>query len=145
MHNVSTTYKGRCFCGAVEVAVTGPAQHMGFCHCTDCRDWSASPVNGFSIWSEENVSVTKGEEHIGTYNKTDRSYRQFCTKCGGHVMSRHPHGSIVDVYASILPDFPFEPSMHVYYDEKIMSVPDGLPKFKDVPAELGGSGETLPD
>lgn len=142
---MSTTYKGQCFCGAVEIRVSGPAQNMGFCHCSDCREWSASPVNGFSIWSADNVTVTKGEASIGTYNKSDKSYRQFCTECGGHVMSRHPHGGVVDVYASILPDFPFEPSLHVYYGEKIMSVPDGLPKFKDIPAEMGGSGETLED
>lgn len=142
---MSESYKGQCFCGAVQVSVSGPPQAMGFCHCEDCRAWSASPVNGFSIWSADNVTVTKGEELIGTYKKTENAHRQFCTKCGGHVMSRHPHGGVVDVYASVLPELSFEPTIHVYYGEKIMSVPDGLPKFKDVPAEMGGSGDMLPD
>jgi hypothetical protein len=35
--------------------------------------------------------------------------------------------------------------MHVYYGEKITPVPDGLPKYNDIPAEMGGSGEELPD
>lgn len=142
---MSERYDGQCFCGAVEVSVSGPPQVMGFCHCEDCRAWSASPVNGFSIWKAEDVDVTKGAEHIGTYKKTPDAHRQFCTKCGGHIMSRHPSGGVVDVYASVLPGLSFTPSLHVYYGEKIMSVPDGLPKFKDVPAEMGGSGETLPD
>lgn len=142
---MSDSYKGQCFCGAVEVSVSGPPQVAGFCHCEDCRAWSASPVNGFSIWSAENVAITKGEEHIGTYKKTENSHRKFCKECGGHVMSDHPGGGIVDVYASILPGLSFEPTIHVYYGEKIMSVPDGLPKFADVPAEMGGSGDMLPD
>ena len=60
-------------------------------------------------------------------------------------MSRHPHGNVVDVYASVLLDFPFKPEMHVYYGEKMISMRDGLPKYRDVPAEMGGSGEVLPD
>jgi len=142
---MSETYKGQCFCGAVEFSVTGPAQAMGYCHCEDCRAWSASPMNGYSIWSTENVAITKGEDLVATYAKTANSKRQFCTKCGGHIMSRHPHGDVVDVYASVLPDFPFEPAMHVYYGEKITPVPDGLPKYNDIPAKMGGSGEELPD
>ncbi len=35
--------------------------------------------------------------------------------------------------------------MHVYYGEKTMSVPDGLPRYKDVPKDFGGSGEMLPE
>ena len=142
---MSDTYEGQCFCGAVEVSVSGPPQVMGYCHCDDCRAWSASPVNGFSIWSAEAVTITKGEEHIGTYKKTENSHRKFCKECGGHIMTDHPGGGIVDVYASILPGLSFEPSIHVYYGEKIMPVPDGLPKFKDIPKEMGGSGDMLPD
>jgi hypothetical protein len=45
---------------------------MGFCHFEECRTWSASPVNGFSIWSAENITVKNGEEHIGTYKKIEK-------------------------------------------------------------------------
>ncbi len=34
-------YVGRCFCGAVEVKVTGAPAAMGYCHCSSCRAWSA--------------------------------------------------------------------------------------------------------
>jgi hypothetical protein len=39
----------------------------------------------------------------------------------------------------------YQPTVHVNYGEKVMSVRDGLPKFKDFPKEFGGSGEMLPD
>jgi hypothetical protein len=30
--------------------------------------------------------------------------------------------------------------MHVNYQESVLPLRDGLPKFRDVPAEMGGSG-----
>src|SRR2546421_483932 len=54
------TYKGRCFCGAVEFNVTGEPAAMGYCHCESCRGWSAAPVNAFTLWKPDAVKVTRG-------------------------------------------------------------------------------------
>ena len=139
------TYKGSCFCGAVELSATGSPEGMGFCHCSSCRSWGAAPVNAFTLWKPENVKVTKGEGNIGTYHKTETSHRQFCRTCGGHLMTVHPPFNLIDVYAASIPDFPFAPQLHVHYQEKVLTLRDGLPKFRDMPAEMGGSGETLPE
>jgi hypothetical protein len=50
------SYNGSCFCGAVQFTVTGEPASMGYCHCTSCRHWSASPVNAFTLWSPESVN-----------------------------------------------------------------------------------------
>ena len=34
-------HKARCFCGEVEIEVTGEPAAMGYCHCASCRQWSA--------------------------------------------------------------------------------------------------------
>ena len=143
--NESTNLTAKCFCGAVEMKLTGDPAAMGYCHCEDCRHWSAGPINAFTLWPPANVTVTAGEEHIETYNKTENSYRKWCKKCGGHLMTDHPGMQLVDVYAAVLPELNFEPALHVFYAEKVVSVKDGLPKMKDMPAEFGGSGETLPE
>lgn len=139
------TYKGSCFCGEVEFEATGAPAVMGYCHCADCKDWSAAPINAFSLWKPDSIRITRGEDSVGTYNKTDSSYRKFCRVCGGHIMTDHPGMGLIDVYAALLQDFNYEPALHVHYGSKMMSVKDGLPKFKDLPADFGGSGETLPD
>lgn len=139
------TYKGSCFCGAVEIEATGAPEGQGYCHCSDCRSWSAGPVNAFTLWKPEAVKVTKGADKLATYNKTENSGRQFCTTCGGHVMTDHPGMGLIDVYAATIPDFKHEPGLHVFYKETVLPIHDGLPKFADVPSELGGSGETLPE
>jgi hypothetical protein len=142
---MSGTYQGSCFCGAVELTLTGAPAAMGYCHCNSCRHWSAGPINAFVLWSPDSVKVTKGADHIGTYNKTPNSYRKWCKSCGGHLMTDHPGMKLVDVYAAVTPSLPFKPGLHVFYSEKVVSIKDGLPKMKDVPKELGGSGETLPE
>lgn len=138
-------HKGSCFCGTVEIEVSGTPAGMGYCHCADCRSWSAGPVNAFSLWPQDGVTVTKGADKIATFNKSDRSSRKFCTDCGGHVMTDHPPMGLVDVYAATIPGLDFQPGVHVFYGETVLRIADGLPKFKDVPAEMGGSGETLPE
>lgn len=137
------TYKGSCFCGAVRITVTGEPEAMGYCHCESCRHWSAGPVNAFTLWKPDAVQVIKGADNIGTYNKTPRSYRKWCRTCGGHVFTEHPEMGLTDVYAAVIPDFPFRGDVHVHYQEAVLRIHDGVPKLKDVPAEMGGSGESI--
>lgn len=139
------TYEGACFCGAVEITVSGEPAGMGYCHCRSCRSWSAGPVNAFTLWPPAAVKVVKGEEHVATFNKTPGSSRKWCKACGGHLMTDHPGMGLVDVYAATIPSFVFKPGLHVHYQETVLPIRDGLPKMKDMPAEMGGSGETLPE
>jgi len=141
----TATYKASCFCGAVEVEVTGKPAFSGYCHCRDCQAWSAAPINAFALWKSGSVRVVKGEAEIGTFNKTEHSSRKFCKRCGGHLMTEHPRMRLIDVYANLLGGFTHEPTLHANYASKMVSVKDGLPKYADLPAELGGSGAMLPD
>ena len=141
MSQAEQTFEGQCYCGAVRIVVTGEAAGAGYCHCANCRSWSAGPVNAFTLWKPEAVSVTQGEEHIGEYHVTDQSYRQWCQLCGGHLLTRHPTWDLVDVYAATIPDFPFAPGVHVNYQEVVLHMDDGIPKLKDIPKALGGTEE----
>ena len=140
-----TSYEGSCFCGAVQFNVTGEPAAMGYCHCSSCRHWSAGPVNAFTLWQPKAIRVTKGEDNIGTYNKTPRSSRKWCKTCGGHIFTEHPAWNLTDVYAAAIPKFPFKAGVHVHYQETALRIKDGLPKLKDVPKEMGGSGDALPE
>ena len=142
---MTSTHKGTCFCGEVEVEVSGAPEAMGYCHCSSCRSWSAGPVNAFTLWKPENVKVTRGEDYLAHYQKSELSDRQFCRKCGGHVLTNHAPIGLVDVYAATIPTLKFEPVVHVNYAETVLPMKDGLPKLKDFPAELGGSGEAVPE
>lgn len=141
--SATTSYRGNCFCGAVKFTVTGSPAAMGYCHCRSCRHWSAGPVNAFTLWPPTAMKIDDGSENIGTHNKTAQSSRKWCKKCGGHVFTDHPTMKLIDVYAATIPDFPFKAGVHVHYQETVLRIKDGLPKLKDVPKEMGGTGETM--
>lgn len=138
-------YQGSCFCGAVRFTISGEAVAMGYCHCESCRAWSAAPVNAFTLWKPDAVQITQGAENIGTYSKTPLSYRKWCKTCGGHVFTEHPTWGLTDVYAAVIPDFPYHADIHVNYEETTLRIKDGLPKMKDLPKEMGGSGISVPE
>ncbi|MGA8323180.1 MAG: GFA family protein [Xanthobacteraceae bacterium] len=139
------TYQGQCFCGEVKIEASGAPEAMGYCHCRSCRSWSGGPVNAFALWKPDAVKVTAGAEHVAAFQKTPLSQRQYCSKCGGHLMANHPPLGLVDVFAATLPELKFQPGVHVNYAETVLSMRDGLPKLKDFPGEFGGSGEIVPE
>jgi hypothetical protein len=142
---MNQTYQGSCFCGAVGISVTGEPVAAGFCHCSSCRSWSAAPVTAFTLWKPDAVKITRGADQVGVYHKTEKSNRKFCRVCGGHLLTDHPLWGVIDVYASTIPTVRYEPGLHVNYAESVLRIKDGLPKMKDMPKEMGGSGETLPE
>jgi hypothetical protein len=42
--------------------------------------------------------VVEGEDQIGEFHANERTCRQWCKVCGGHLMARHPQWGMVDVY-----------------------------------------------
>ena len=87
---MAETHTGQCYCGAVEIEMLGEPLDMGYCHCENCRRYSAAPVSAFTLWKKENVNVTKGSEFLGKFKSSEISDRRYCTKCGGHIMVDHP-------------------------------------------------------
>lgn len=139
----TTIHRGHCFCGAVEVEASGDPLGMGYCHCSSCRSWSAGPVNAFTLWAPENVKITKGATLVQEFHKNPNSLRRWCKHCGGHLLTEHPKWNLIDVFAATLPSVAFKPGVHVNYQETVLHMKDGLPKLRDFPKELGGTGEVI--
>ena len=150
--NNKANYKASCFCGAVQFELSGEPEAMAYCHCNSCRHWSAGPVSAFTLWKPDTVQITRGADNIGTFDGNPHtedeavvSKRKWCKICGGHVYTEHPKMGLIDVPAVVIEEFTFVPSFHVHYQETLHRIKDGLPKFKDLPKEAGGSGKNLPE
>jgi hypothetical protein len=142
---MNDTHSGTCCCGTVAVEVTGQPEGMGYCHCSGCRSHSGAPVNAFTLWKPGQVKITKGEESLGRFKSSEMTIRCYCTKCGGNVMADHPSLGLIDVFAGIIPTLPFKAGVHLNYEETVLPMKDGLPKLRDFPVEIGGSGEAMPE
>ena len=118
------SYKGSCFCGAVEISVSGDAAAAGYCHCSACRSFAAAPVRKFSLWNTGSVKIIKGEDNVGVFHKTAKIYRKFCKICGGHLMTSHPRRAHVDVYAATMPNHRQAPKLRGTCDETVLRKED---------------------
>jgi len=148
--NKKNKYQGRCFCGDVQFTLNGEPEAMAYCHCDSCRKWSAGPVSAFTLWKPNTVKITKGLDSIAGFDKNPLSgdkavvsNRVWCKTCGGHVYTDHPTMGLIDVPAVVIDNLEFIPGFHVHYQETVHAIKDGLPKFRDLPKEAGGSGIEL--
>lgn len=139
------TYAGKCCCGAVAIEASGKPEAMGYCHCEACRSYSGGPVGAFTLWKAANVKVTKGDDAFGRFKSSEFSQRCFCTKCGGRIFVDHPGIGMVDIAPATIPALAFKPAVHLNYEETVLPMKDGLPKLRDFPAEVGGTGESMPE
>jgi len=117
---------------------------MGYCHCQNCGKYSGAPLASFALWKTDQVKITQGEELMGTFASSEMSNRLYCIECGTHLAVDHPALGFIDIRTP-LEGLTFKPSVHLNYDEKFVAIRDGLPKLRDFPKEIGGSGETLPE
>lgn len=147
----NANYTGRCFCGNVRFSLAGEPEVMAYCHCDSCRQWSAGPMSAFTLWKPENITITHGADNIAGFDKNPLSdhdelvsQRKWCKTCGGHVFTEHPTMGVTDVPAVLIAGLAFKPVFHVHYQETRHPMRDGLPKFRDLPKEAGGSGEKIP-
>ncbi len=144
MSSESAVHKGSCYCGAVQVTVQGPPAAAAYCHCLECRKWHSAPINAFSIWPKANVTIN-GPTTTSTVSEGCGGVS--CGTCGGCFAYLKPTLVLTVIYPMTLagPDgtFEFEPAFHIFYEERVMNVNDGLPKFVDLPEPLGGSGKTV--
>ena len=135
---------GTCYCGAIILETSDQPLQMGYCHCENCRKYSGAPLASFALWKTDQVKITQGEELMGTFASSEMSNRLYCIECGTHLAVDHPALGFIDIRTP-LEGLTFKPSVHLNYDEKFVAIRDGLPKLRDFPKEIGGSGETLPE
>ena len=116
----------------------GAPEAMGYCHCNACRTWSAAPVNAFTLWKPENVTVTTADGLVGHFMKTSMSDRQYCTmrRSSHDQASAAGHGGR---YAATIPSVAFTPAVHVNYAETVLPIGDGC-QAQGLPGRNGRLG-----
>jgi len=150
---------GTCYCGAVKITAEGEPAVKAICHCKACRSWGGGIGQAVTLFPKDSVKVegeliTTPVPFAGGYPSEPTpgsppqgfSTRKVCAKCYAAVLNDHsgPAGKI-DLCGGLL-DWGvggFEPMMHINYENRIMSIKDGKPKFIDFPAAFGGTDKTM--
>ena len=71
---------GGCHCGAIRYRIEGEPLTHALCHCRDCRRHAGAPLVGWTMYREDQVTLTQGTPRI--YESSANGRRQFCPTCG---------------------------------------------------------------
>lgn len=153
-----TNFIGRCACGAVQFSLEGKPLFTQHCHCNKCREVAelsqleADHV-GYSFTAAylyKHFNVTQGESNLEELPRNN-ALLYLCKTCHTQIygIAKDPsqrEGLGVNANAIQIPDGYqdlFDPIRHVYYAFRKVDLDDDLPKFADMPIELGGTGKQL--
>ena len=91
--------QGQCLCGALKFKVALKDDHVHACHCTMCRQWSASPFMGISV-----VGGLQFEDDaaLGRYSASEWGERLFCKNCGSSLAWQTKDQKLVSVSAGAI-------------------------------------------
>ena len=108
--------QGQCLCGAVKVEATEVKPSIGACHCSQCRQWTSSPMQTVDCGSDVKFS---GEENISRYNSSEWAERGFCKQCGSTLFYRLKQNGMHFMAAGLFGDLDgFVFDHEVFIDEK---------------------------
>ena len=136
----AVTRTGTCLCGAVSVVLTGKPTAVSICHCVICRKLSGAPFSAQALVKATQVAVVANDEGGGDAASSLTSYasspaveRHRCASCQSPVYATLAKGKMAAVPLAMLDaardDAAMAPTHHMYYADRIMDVPDHLPKY----------------
>ncbi len=112
----SKTIHGQCLCGAVQVTAHEVKPSIGACHCSQCRQWTSSPMQ--TVDGGHDVQFSD-EENIGVYQSSDWAERGFCKRCGSALFYRLRASGQMFMAAGLFGDLDgFVFDHEVFIDEK---------------------------
>ena len=87
--------EGSCLCGVVRYEVStapGPIVH---CHCQTCRKAHGAAFSSVMPVPRDAFRWTAGEEALNRFESSAGKFRNFCGKCGSHIMADRPNQPVV--------------------------------------------------
>jgi hypothetical protein len=127
---IMSDHRGRCLCGAVRYAVTGPLRPVVYCHCKMCRQTSGHFVAATACTLPQ-LSI-EPSEHLKWYRSSPKAERGFCGQCGANLFWKPTSGTHVSIWAGTLADpTGLSSAGHIFVAEKggYYTLDDGLPQF----------------
>lgn len=78
-------FHARCYCGSQRLTFGGPAEVVAYCHCSDCKRWTGSPLPAYAAFAPLHVSLNAG----GLQEKSHATgvTRWNCPDCGSPIMA----------------------------------------------------------
>lgn len=130
---------GRCYCGDLRYNAEGKPIFKAQCHCRECQYISGGGPNYFMIMPADGFTYTQGEPSQFTRTDIENARtRDFCARCGTHLVTRLPDRPAVVVKVGTLDDPAGAyggPKAAIYTVDlqPFHEIPEGMPTFERAP------------
>ncbi|TKX26755.1 putative lutathione-dependent formaldehyde-activating enzyme [Elsinoe australis] len=138
--NFKVRYEASCHCGKVKYQLSREEPlDSKLCHCTTCQTQHAAPFQWAAIFHKDDINFSHGHHDLEWYDPTDKSIEH---KLPCKVRCSFCHSPIMDEGRNMILLFPslvhlktdqdkanFKPRLHMFYGQRVMDIPDGLPKW----------------
>ncbi|KAF2125565.1 hypothetical protein P153DRAFT_300183 [Dothidotthia symphoricarpi CBS 119687] len=136
-------YEANCHCGKVKYQLSRREPlDSKLCHCTTCQTQHAAPFQWAAIFHKEDINFTHGHHELEWYDPSSKSIEH---KLPCKVRCSYCHSPIMDEGRKMILLFPslihlktdedkayFKPRCHMFYGQRVIDIPDGLPKWTGI-------------
>jgi len=133
-------YEASCHCERVKYQLSRKAPlNSKLCHCTTCQSQHAAPFQWAAIFHKEDINFSHGHHDLEWYDPSSKSIEH---KLPCKVRCNFCHSPIMDEGKNMILLFPslihfkndeeklnFKPRCHMFYGQRVIDIPDGLPKW----------------
>lgn len=133
-------YEANCHCERVKYQLSRQEPlDSKLCHCTTCQRQHAAPFQWAAIFHKDDINFLTGHHDLEWYDPTSKSIEH---KLPCKVRCSFCHSPIMDEGRNMILLFPslinfknaedmalFKPRCHMFYGQRVMDIPDGLPKW----------------
>ncbi|KAI0346557.1 hypothetical protein BDW22DRAFT_1322973 [Trametopsis cervina] len=133
-------YVVECWCGNVAFEFHGDPVDAKHCHCRQCQSLHGAPFQWAVIFPKTSVRLIKNEnDNLHFFSTQKRAGTHYvpckvsCNECrsplfdeGRSTVLAYP-GAFKFKDKKVPADF--QPTAHIFYSERVMDVPDGIPKW----------------
>lgn len=116
--------------------ISEPLVAAAYCHCTRCQHRTGTGFQASALTVPGSMTITQGEEHVGTWQPGSGFDKCFCSRCGSAVFARDPEetSKVIVRLGAIDGDPGVRPQARQYvaYAVPWEEIPDdGLPRFDE--------------
>ena len=133
-------YRAQCCCGAVAFEVGADPVDSKLCHCRQCQALHGAPFQWAVIFHKHDVRFVRSAEGIYFYNAEiggpghSLPCKLSCEACRAPIADEGRRmflafGPLFDFGFPPRVPAAFEPTCHIFYQARVIDVPDRLPKF----------------
>lgn len=117
----------------------GQPRAQFYCHCQDCQLVHGAAYVPVAFYLASALKIVRGEPGRWQLKTTPR---RTCGACGTRMFAE-PNDRVRGVTATLLPAGLFQASFHMNCDSARLPVRDPLPHYRQLPAFMGGTDETV--